>query len=115
MLGSAPVVCLALVLAHAVAYAADTPDGGRIYAEQCSGCHGDDGRGDGPAAAALVPKPRNFRDSAFWKDRTTVQLESVVRSGKPGTMMMAWSAALSDAEIAAVVRFVEGFAPGAAR
>jgi len=108
------VICIALVLASAVARADET-DGRRIYTEQCAGCHGDEGRGDGPAAAALVPKPRNFRDSAFWKDRTTAELESVVRSGKPASMMMAFGGALTDAEIAAVVRYVQGFDPGARR
>ena len=104
-----------LVLATTVASAAaDAPDGRRIYAEQCSGCHGDDGRGDGPAAPGLVPRPRDFHDPAFWKERTASQIEAVVRAGKPGTMMMAWAGALSDAEIAAVVRFVEGFNPTAA-
>src|SRR4051812_31643775 len=100
--------CLIAVLALAgAARAADAPDGAHIYAEQCSGCHGTDGRGDGPAAAGLVPKPRNFRDPAFWKERGPVDVEAIVRSGKPGTMMMAFGNALSDAEITAVVRFVQ--------
>jgi mono/diheme cytochrome c family protein len=93
------------------ARAADGPDGARIYAEQCSGCHGIDGRGDGPAAPGLVPKPRNFRDAAFWKDRSAADLEAIVRNGKPGSMMMAFGSALSDAEITAVVRFVQSLAP----
>ena len=104
-----------LVVALAIrTAAADAPDGRRIYAEQCSGCHGDGGRGDGPAAPGLVPRPRDFGDPAFWKDRTASEIEAVVRAGKPGTMMMAWAGVLSDAEIAAVVRFVEGFKPAAA-
>src|SRR6185369_1409518 len=106
-------LCLTLALAASIARADEVTDGKRVYAEQCAGCHGDDGRGDGPASAALVPKPRNFRDAAFWKDRTAADVETVVRSGKKGTMMMAFGGALSDAEIAAVVRYVLGFDPGA--
>ena len=106
------VLVVALVLATSARARADAaPDGARIYAEQCAGCHGDDGRGDGPAAAALVPRPRNFRDPAFWQDRTSAQIEAIVRAGKPGTMMMAFGGALSDAEIAAVARFVQSLAP----
>jgi high-affinity iron transporter len=104
-----------VLAAVAVARAAGPPDGARIYAEQCSGCHGTDGRGDGPAAPGLVPKPRNFRDPAFWKDRTAADIEATVRNGKPGSMMMAFGGALSDAEIAAVVRFVQGLAPAPTR
>jgi len=42
----------------------------------CSPCHGTSGRGDGPAAAALNPKPANYTTKAisaesdgalFWK------------------------------------------------
>jgi|GEM_PF-5096235 len=29
------------------------------------GCHGPTGKGDGPAATALDPKPRNFTGGAF--------------------------------------------------
>lgn len=33
----------------------------------CSSCHGDMGTGDGPAGAALEPKPRNMTDPAGYK------------------------------------------------
>jgi len=32
----------------------------QIFDERCSACHGTEGRGDGPGAAALKPKPINF-------------------------------------------------------
>jgi mono/diheme cytochrome c family protein len=32
-------------------------DGKVLYASYCSPCHGDKGKGDGPAATALSPKP----------------------------------------------------------
>lgn len=34
----------------------------------CSTCHGKTGMGDGPNAAGLVPKPRNYTDKA-WQDQ----------------------------------------------
>lgn len=51
-------------------------DAKTIYQANCSPCHGDRGRGDGPAAQALTPKPadhssiavQNESDgSLFWK------------------------------------------------
>lgn len=36
--------------------------GKQLYGQQCSVCHGPEGRGDGPAAKGLDPKPANFRD-----------------------------------------------------
>ena len=36
-------------------------NGQRIYAENCTACHGVNGEGDGPAAAGLDPSPSNIR------------------------------------------------------
>lgn len=41
--------------------------GKAVYAQNCITCHGTNGLGDGPAAAALNPKPRNFA-SGEWKN-----------------------------------------------
>jgi len=38
-----------------------------LYTSRCSPCHGPSGKGDGPGAAALNPKPRNYTDVA-WQD-----------------------------------------------
>lgn len=36
-----------------------------MYATRCASCHGTTGIGDGVAAAALKPKPRNFAEAAW--------------------------------------------------
>ena len=83
--------------------------GARVYGERCAACHGDEGRGDGPAALALKPPPRNFRVPEFWRGRTDVQIRLVVEHGRPGTLMAGFKGVLSRDEIAAVVRYVIGF------
>ncbi len=61
------------------------------FAAVCSVCHGASGAGDGPAAAALNPKPRNFGEVA-WQEATTdealrkVILEGGAAVGKSPTM-----------------------------
>jgi mono/diheme cytochrome c family protein len=35
---------------------------GDIFRERCAACHGDDGRGNGPAASNLKPKPIDFHN-----------------------------------------------------
>jgi mono/diheme cytochrome c family protein len=41
------------------------PAGRRAYETECSGCHGRNGDGAGPAATFLDPRPRNFRRGAY--------------------------------------------------
>ncbi|MFN7684920.1 MAG: c-type cytochrome [Oligoflexia bacterium] len=38
------------------------------YEQQCASCHGVGGNGQGPAAAGLNPKPRNFTAGDGWKN-----------------------------------------------
>ena len=93
------------------AWPADLTRGKEVYETRCAPCHGDRGAGDGPAAAAIEPKPRNFLAPEFWQGRTTVQLRLVVRKGRPGTLMAPFEGALSEAEIDDVVAYVETFRP----
>lgn len=39
--------------------------GKKLYNQLCSICHGDRGKGDGMAGAALTPKPANFTTDKF--------------------------------------------------
>jgi mono/diheme cytochrome c family protein len=52
-----------------------------IFATRCTPCHGERGRGDGPASAGLVPKPRDFSDPT-WQDSVDDQhIERIVLYG----------------------------------
>lgn len=42
--------------------------GKELFTNQCVMCHGTAGHGDGPAAAGLNPKPRNFSVADGWKN-----------------------------------------------
>jgi cytochrome c len=67
--------------------------GGEIYAIQCASCHGAQGRGDGPAAAALQPPPRNFAAPADqWTQGTSaLAIFNVLTLGIEGTSMPAYA------------------------
>ena len=53
--------------------------GKKLYGKMCWSCHGVEGKGDGPAASALHPKPADFRNeniqaqkdgALYWKITT---------------------------------------------
>ena len=48
----------------------------------CAVCHGMEGRGDGPVAGSMDPKPRDFRDAqAFKKGQSLVAISETIRAG----------------------------------
>lgn len=74
------------------------------FASKCATCHGPDGHGDGPAAAALDPKPRNYHDKAYMATRTDAQLIEVITNGKGA--MPKWGGILTEGQIVALVAHV---------
>lgn len=48
-----------------VAKTAGIPEGKAAYDTSCVICHGATGKGDGPGASALNPKPKNLADKAI--------------------------------------------------
>ncbi len=65
--------------------------GKQIFENTCSKCHGMEGNGDGPNAAALKPKPFNFHDASKMEKLTAFQIFNTVRLGVPNTPMAAFS------------------------
>lgn len=94
------------------------PRGQSVYDAHCVECHGASGKGDGPAAAYLVPRPRDFT-SGKYKIRTTEtgtvpsdeDLIATVRRGLYGTAMPAWDRILSDGDISDVVQYLKTMSP----
>jgi cbb3-type cytochrome c oxidase subunit I len=60
--------------------------GAAVFARHCIGCHGQGGKGDGPAAVSLVPAPRDLSRAQF-SDRA---LSRILWEGTPGSSMPGW-------------------------
>ncbi|MGN2390898.1 FTR1 family protein [Pelomicrobium sp. G1] len=58
-----------------------------LYAEHCAGCHGAQGRGDGPAALGMDPPPSDFHDQTRMASRSVYGLYSTITLGVAGTPM----------------------------
>ena len=77
----------AMGIARAPSSVPDLDRGSRLFAEACASCHGRAGHGDGPAAAALKPRPANFHSPEVMAALTPFKAFNVIRFGVNGTAM----------------------------
>jgi mono/diheme cytochrome c family protein len=81
--------------------------GEAVYNEKgCVTCHGPQGKGDGPAGAALKPKPRNFADAKWKNGYEVAQIIKTLENGIPGSGMASYKGALTEEEMKAVAEYV---------
>jgi cbb3-type cytochrome c oxidase subunit III len=90
--------------------------GEAIYQYRCAGCHGDTGRGDGPAAGSLVTvKPADFTTDTLLAARDFDGVYARIREGGQsvhGSSMPPWGVALSDDDIWDLVAYLATFQDG---
>ena len=60
----------------------DPAVGRALYQAQCVACHGKRGEGDGPAAAALNPRPPNLTDAARIGRLSDDSLAQIIAAGR---------------------------------
>jgi DMSO reductase family type II enzyme heme b subunit len=93
----------------------DIEAGKLVYARKCAQCHGDDGKGMGPAADELFPRPRDFT-RGIYKIRSTPSgtiptdddLFRSITNGLPGSSMPSWGV-LPERERRQVVQYIKTF------
>lgn len=90
--------------APALADSASNVSGEELFLDNCSGCHGAQGLGDGPAAGWLQPPPANFAEHRYRRDL----LADILWNGVHGTSMPAWRD-LSIMQLSALADVVDGF------
>ncbi|SRR5579884_356928 len=52
-----------------------------IYGERCVACHGDTGEGNGPGAANLNPRPKNFHNRTWQRATSDEQIAKAIVQG----------------------------------
>ncbi len=63
------------------ASAADPVKGAKLFAGTCAACHGPLGKGDGPGAANLDPKPRDFSDKVYMATLKDAEIQNTIKYG----------------------------------
>ncbi|MCB1160088.1 MAG: cytochrome c [Leptospiraceae bacterium] len=86
---------------------ADEKKGQELFSQNCASCHGEKGLGDGPAAAALNPKPRKFNAPASeWKNGNTEdKILKTLNEGISGSPMVAYKH-LGDENLKALAKYI---------
>ena len=81
----------------------------------CAACHGSEGLGDGPAGAALDPRPASFADPEFWETRDMDRIVQVITNGAASVggspLMVAWGASFDEGQIQDFADYVMTFRP----
>ena len=88
----------------------DAAEGKTQFQNICASCHGPEGKGDGVAAAALDPKPRNLSDAAYVSTLSPEHMYKVISEGGASVglspMMAAWGGVLSEQQIWDVIAYI---------
>jgi mono/diheme cytochrome c family protein len=87
--------------------APDLALGAQVYAQNCTRCHGESGKGDGEfVQSGQVPSMVDFTDPQVSQDAAPVDWYEIVTNGRLDQMMPPWSGTLSTSERWAVTLYV---------
>ena len=89
-------------------------NGRRLYAQACAGCHGATGRGDGPRASLLDPKPASFLNRTRMLELPLSAVFATITYGIDGTSMASFDQAYDTADRYDLAFFVGSLAFDAA-
>ena len=96
------------------AWGQNQSDGKKLYLTYCSSCHGDTGKGDGPAARSLPVKPANHTDGAVMNQLTDKFLLEIISKGGSAVgkspMMPGWGGQLKESQVRDIVAYVRSMA-----
>ena len=78
--------------------AAAVAEANQVWTTRCSLCHGPAGKGDGPAAGPLNPKPRDLSDQKWQGSVDDAHIETVILKGGPAVKLSPMMPANPDLE-----------------
>jgi cytochrome c oxidase cbb3-type subunit 3 len=103
-------LCAVVLSTSLIAQAADAEQGKKLYGQFCASCHGQSGKGDGAAAAALNPKPRDHTNKDYMSKMSDAEMLSVIKNGGASIgkspLMPPWGASLKDDQIQDIIAYI---------
>ncbi len=88
----------------------DAAKGRELFKSNCSPCHGESGKGDGPGGQVLPVKPANLGERIAENGYSNQYLTDVIGKGGASVgksnFMPAWGGSLSDQQIREIVSFL---------
>ena len=107
-------VILPQITVVSVSQAQNQAEGKKLYTTYCVSCHGEQGKGDGTAAAALPVKPADHTNGAVMNQLSDKFLVDVISKGGgavgKSTFMPSWGGALNDKQIRDIVAYIRTIA-----
>jgi mono/diheme cytochrome c family protein len=79
-----------------------------LYKATCAPCHGETGKGDGPASRIFKPPPRDHTDAAYMDTITDADMARTIQMGGAikGKPLMPSNPQIRGEEMAALVAYV---------
>ncbi|MBT3352637.1 MAG: cytochrome c [Nitrospinaceae bacterium] len=103
-------VAIVLAASRMDASGANADAGKANYQRFCAGCHGINGKGDGPSSQMLNPKPRDHTNAKYMKNLSDEHIFKAIKMGGAGVgksfSMPSWGGQLSDKDIENIVAFI---------
>ncbi len=92
----------------------DPKAGKKTYGILCATCHGNSGKGDGPAAATLPTKPQNHTDGKYMNALTDKYVFDIIKGGGASVgkspLMPPWGGQIDEQGIRNVVAYIRTLA-----
>jgi mono/diheme cytochrome c family protein len=109
------IVSLTITLVSMKSSWAQSPgEGKKLYLTYCSSCHGEQGRGDGPAARSLPVKPADHTDGKVMNQFSDNFLREIISKGGTAVgkspMMPGWGSQLKDQQLRDLVAYLRSIA-----
>lgn len=101
----APQTAQPVFLSRPASWVQAEDDARGTFTSLCVPCHGEKGKGDGPASVAFNPKPADFTNAKLWVGRTDDELVTSITNGV--RLMPPFGTQLSQDQIRGLVAYIK--------